>query len=174
MIKSINNLLNNYYFIEELNIHFVNINKYLNEINSFIDNDEKIKNLFNKIIKSYKYIINDIINLNKKVCYYINKNNIEIEKKNFYLFYLINEKFQFFIQIINNEMLNNIFKSKFFQKIYQEKFQTFISLISRLFFSIILIITIVPFIFLILILINYICSYSNDPTKQLIILILLF
>ncbi|CAF1141401.1 unnamed protein product [Rotaria magnacalcarata] len=166
MIKSLNNLLNDYYYIEEINLHIVNINKYFNEINSFIDNDQNIKVLFNKITKSYEYIMKDINNLNKKLCYYINENNIEIEKKIFYLFNLINEKFQFFIQIINEEILNKFFKSKLFNQNQQEKIQSFISLIATLFFSIILIITIVPFVFLIIIIINDFCLHSSNQTKQ--------
>ncbi|CAF3811098.1 unnamed protein product [Rotaria socialis] len=166
MIKSLNNLLNDYYYIEEINLHIVSVNKYFNEINSFIDNDQNIKVLFNKITKSYEYIMKDINNLNKKLCYYINQNNIEIEKKIFYLFNLINEKFQFFIQIINEKILNKFFKSKLFNQNQQEKIQSFISLIATLFFSIILIITIVPFAFLIIIIINDFCLHSNNQTKQ--------
>ncbi|CAF1173036.1 unnamed protein product [Rotaria sordida] len=114
MIKSLNKLLNDYYYIDELNIYLNNINKYINEINIFIENDENLKNLFHKVIITYKYINNDLINLNKKLY----------------------------------------------------KIQSFISLISTLFFTIIPIITFVPFTFIIIIIINYFSFYSNHQTKQ--------
>ncbi|CAF1209346.1 unnamed protein product [Rotaria sordida] len=166
MIKSLNKLLNDYYYIDELNIYLNNINKYINEINIFIENDENLKNLFHKVIITYKYINNDLINLNKKLCYYIDENNIKIEKKIFNLFNLVQEKFLFFIQILNEQILNKLFKSTLFNQNQQDKIQSFISLISTLFFTIIPIITFVPFTFIIIIIINYFSFYSNHQTKQ--------
>ncbi|CAF4397240.1 unnamed protein product, partial [Rotaria sordida] len=141
-----------------------NINKYINEINIFIENDENLKNLFHKVIITYKYINNDLINLNKKLCYYIDENNIKIEKKIFNLFNLVQEKFLFFIQILNEQILNKLFKSTLFNQNQQDKIQSFISLISTLFFTIIPIITFVPFTFIIIIIINYFSFYSNHQT----------
>jgi hypothetical protein len=161
IIKIFEKLLKNSYYLDEINHFLNNINDYFNEI---IENDY-LKNSFNQFIISYRNIINDFTNLNKKVCYFIDQNHFQIEEKIFSLLNLIRKQFQYFIHFIDQEFIQK-FNFNLFNQSQQQQIRSTFSLIINLIIISLTFITIIPIAFLIIILINYFYLHFNN---QLII-----
>jgi len=162
MIKIFSNLLNDSYYIQEINRFFNNIKKYFNEI---IEN-ENLKNSFHQFLISYRNIINDFNYLNKKICNSIDQNHFQIEQKLFNLLNKIHQQFQVFIPFINQQILTKINFNLFNNN---QKIRSSISLIINLTIIAITFITIIPIAFLILIITNYFCFYFNHQNNRSII-----
>ncbi|CAF1355829.1 unnamed protein product [Adineta steineri] len=158
MIKS----FSDYYDIKELNLIINNINEHLDYFNSLIVNNEILTKFFRQFTNSYR----NLLNLNRRICDYINKNdNNEIEKKIFYLKNLIEEQMKFFIEILNGQILNKI-NFKLFSNKQQDKIHSIISFITNFIFIIISILIILPFTFLIIIISKYIFFYKNHRIRN--------
>ncbi|CAF0767033.1 unnamed protein product [Adineta steineri] len=158
MIKS----FSDYYDIKELNLIINNINEQLDYFNSLIVNNEILTKFFRQFTNSYT----NLLNLNRRICDYINKNdNNEIEKKIFYLKNLIEEQMKFFIEILNGQILNKI-NLKLFNNEQQDKIHSIISFITNFIFIIISILIILPFTFLIIIILKYIYFYKNHRIRN--------
>jgi hypothetical protein len=151
MIKS----FSDYYYIEQINICINNINQHFNDLNLLIVNKE-ILNLF---LNQFTISLTNLINLNKNICHFINKNGHDqqiLDSIN-----LIQQQFKLFLQILNEQILNKI-NSKFFDNKQEEKVQSLISLISNLTLTIISMVTITPLPILILINSNYLSFHSTN------------
>ncbi|CAF1444465.1 unnamed protein product [Adineta steineri] len=158
MIKS----FSDYYDIKELNLIINNINEHLDYFNSLIVNNEILTKFFRQFTNSYR----NLLNLNRRICDYINKNdNNEIEKKIFYLKNLIEEQMKFFIEILNGQILNKI-NFKLFNNKQQDKIHSIISFITNFIFIIISILIILPFTFLIIIISKYFFFYKNHRNNN--------
>ncbi|CAF0819858.1 unnamed protein product [Adineta steineri] len=158
MIKS----FSDYYDIKELNQIINNINEHLDYFNSLIVNNEILTKIFRQFTNSYT----NLLNLNKRICDYINKNdNNEIEKKIFFLKNLIEEQMKFFIEILNGQILNKI-NLKLFNNKQEDKIHSIISFITNFIFIIISILIILPFTFLIIIISKYIFFYKNHRIRN--------
>jgi hypothetical protein len=158
IIKIFEKLLKNFYYLDEINHFLNNINHYFNQI---IENDY-LKNSFNQFIISYRNILNDFTNLNKKVCYFIDQNHFDIEEKIFSLLNLIRKQFQYFIHLIDQEFIQK-FNLNLFN---QQQIRSNLSLIINLIIICLTLITIIPITFLILIIINYFYYYNNQLIIQ--------
>ena len=150
MIKTLERLLNKSYFLDEINIFLTRINEDFNRI---IEN-EYLKNSFKEFVLSYGDILNDLTNLNKKVCYFIDQNHLEIEEKLTSILNLIRKQFEYFIQISDEQFFQKL-NWNFFHQNQQQQIRSKVSLIITLIIVTITFITIIPIAFLILILINY-------------------
>ncbi|CAF3822519.1 unnamed protein product [Adineta steineri] len=158
MIKS----FSDYYDINELNLIINNINEHLDYFNSLIVNNEILTKFFRQFTNSYT----NLLNLNRRICDYINKNDKnEIEKKIFYLKNLIEEQMKFFIEILNGQILNKI-NLKLFNNKQQNKIHSIISFITNFIFIIISILIILPLTFLIIIISKYIFFYKNHRIRN--------
>jgi len=148
IIKIFSNLLNNYYYIEQINLFVKNIKKYFNQFQ--ISDDEIIKEFFN---------------LNKNICSFIEKNHFDIEQKILYLLNLIYQQFTFFIQFFNEQILNKI-NFYLFNNNQQQQIRSAILLIINLTIINITFITIIPIAFLIIIIINYHSCQFNQQNNR--------
>lgn len=149
MINRYSNLLNNYYFLNEINL-------FLKNLNELIDN-KIIEKFFIELKIFYENIFIDLSYLNNKICFYFQNNYLNIEQKILFLLNIINQYFENFIYLIDKEFLN-----KFYFKLNEKnKINSFILLIINLTIINIILIIIIPLIFLILIIINYFYFYFN-------------
>lgn len=159
MIKRSSSLLNNYYFLDEINLFLNKINKSFYEI---IKKNKKMKNSFIQFKISYENILKDLFNLNKNICFYFDRNYFDIEQKILYLLNLIYEQFQNLIRLIDQHVL----KKFNFNFLHKNKIRSTILLITNLTIINITFITIIPMAFFIFITINYFCFYFNHQDNM--------
>ena len=165
VIKSLSHLLNDYYYVDDINRLISRIHQCFIDIEQLVIDDENMKSLFGKVTKSYQNILNDINRLNENVCHYFDGNDIRLEETIFESINIVRLRFRFFIQMIN-EQLSSRFNSTLFSKTQEDRLHSFVALITTLSLIITPSLIIVPFIFLILISLNYFGFHCNDKGQR--------
>ena len=133
------NLLNKNYSLDKLN-------KYLNNINEFIQN-----NSLNELFRFYLNLIEDISKFNSNLCFYFNENYLQFERDLSKIFSSIEKQFEILIEILNEQILTKI-NWKF---VNDNQIYSIISLVTNLTILCLSFLTLIPIGFFIMITINY-------------------
>ncbi|CAF1017951.1 unnamed protein product [Rotaria sordida] len=147
MIEAFNRLLKENYFIEDLFHYFNNIDNNYYQLRDSIMNETILTILFDQFTISYKNMTNDLINFNKKLCYYFDNYKSDFNKQILKNLNIFHEKIQFFIQFIEKQIINKI-NANFLDQKQEDKIHRYIALIAYLITFIIVCITIIPLIFI--------------------------
>lgn len=139
MKKMFVNLLNKNYSLDKLN-------KYLNNINEFIQN-----NSLNQLFRFYLNLIEDISKFNSNLCFYFNENYLQFERDLSKIFSSIEKQFEVLIEILNEQILTKI-NWKF---VNDNQIYSIISLVTNLTILCLSFLTLIPIGFFIMITINY-------------------
>ena len=150
IVQTLEKLFEKNYFLDEINLNLKNINQYFNEILQ----NHYFKSSFQKFLSSYQDILNDLTNLNQKICSFIDQNHLKIENKIYSLLYSIRNQFQHFTQIIDQEFFQKI-NFSFFDQNKQKQIRSIISMITTLMIIAITFITIIPITFFAIVIISY-------------------
>lgn len=150
IIKTFEKLFGQIYSLNEINSNLKNIHEYFNEILQ----TEFLKNSFHEFVISYREMVEDLTNLNQKVCLFIDENHLKIENEIFSLLKLIRKQFEHFIRMIDEEFIGKINWS-IIDRTKQEQIRSFISILTTLIIITITFITIIPIAFFLIIIINY-------------------
>lgn len=150
IIQTLDQLFRTNYFLDDINFNLLNIQQDFNEILQ----SDSVKTSLRKFISSYEDILKDLMNLNKKICSFIDQNHLKIENEIYSLLYSIRNQFQHFTQLIDREFFQKI-NFELFGSNKEKEIRSTISIITNFLIIAITFITIIPISFFTFVLTSY-------------------
>ena len=115
--------------MEDLAYHVNNLDVNHNKLKDLFTNETIFLNLFDNFTNSYQNMINNFVDLNKRICNYFEKNTFNFNRQIINKLHMFHEGITFFIQFLEERLLNQI-NTIFLDKEQEDKINKYATLIE--------------------------------------------